>query len=218
MPSNVICARCGAENPPAAGATAPGCLACGAPLRTLQPMVVECGWCDASNHREQTASCHRCGGPLPALPGGEPGPAPPPVPRALPDGYRWRVLLWKNVIAFIGAAFSTVFAWSIIFPIIGIPMWIYGHRKGKRWLAALEGGRATRGRLTSVDYDRSQTSNGRHPWRIEYTFDLHEGGEAEGFCEAWDPAHAQRRPGDAVWIVYARQDERLASAVWPPLH
>ena len=127
------------------------------------------------------------------------------------------MLLWKNVPALIGAVFSTVFIWSILFPLIGIPLWIHGHRKARRWLTALEGGRATRGRLTHVGYDTSQSSNGRHPWRIEYRFDLHEGGEAEGFCEGWDPAHARRAPGDAVWIVYTREGERLASAVWPPL-
>jgi hypothetical protein len=216
----VICARCGSETPEAeAHGAAPGCPSCGAPLRALEPLVVSCGWCHSSNRRDQTADCARCGGPLPPLPGGEPGPRPPAPPRALPAGYRWRVLLWKNVPAFIGAAFVIVFFWSVIFPLIGAPLWYFAHRKGKRWLLALETGRATRARLTSVARDRSQSSNGEHPWRIEYRFDLHDGGTAEGFCEAWDTVNAQRRAGDAVWVVYAREPSGyLASALWPPLH
>ncbi len=215
----VICARCGGENPqPDDEEVAPGCLGCGAPLRVLEPMVVDCGWCQAHNQRDQTAHCHRCGGPLPALPGGEPGARPPEVPRVLPKGYRWRVLLWKNVMAFIGMMFSTVFVWSVIFPIIGIPLWYFGHRKGKRWLHALINGRATRGRLTSVALDYSQTHNNKHPWRIEYSFDRHEGGEGQGFCEAWDPINGDRSVGDAVWVVYATDEGgHLASAIWPPL-
>lgn len=137
----------------------------------------------------------------------------------LPDGYRWRVLLWKNVQAFIGAAFVIVFFWSVIFPLIGAPMWYLAHRRAKRWLLALETGRATRARLTRIALDQSQSSNGKHPWRIEYSFELHEHGTAEGFCEAWDPINGQRSAGDAVWVVYARDDQgHLASALWPPLH
>jgi hypothetical protein len=141
----------------------------------------------------------------------------------LPQGYRWRVLLWHNVPAFIGAVFVIVFFWSVIFPLIGAPLWYFAHRKGKRWLLALETGRATRARLTRVALDHSQSSNGQHPWRIEYSFDLHEldlheQGTGEGFCEAWDAINGQRQVGDAVWVVYAK-DERghLASALWPPL-
>lgn len=215
----LICANCGAATPDAqAQGAAPGCGCCGAPLRALEPLVVLCGWCQASSRRDQTADCERCGGPLPALPGGEPGPRPPDTPRVLPPGYRWRVLLWKNVSAFIGAAFVVVFFWSVIFPLIGAPLWYFGHRRGKRWLLALETGRATRARLTRVALDRSQSINEQHPWRIEYQFDQHEGGSGRGFCEAWDALNGRRREGDAVWVVYARDATgHVASAIWPPL-
>jgi len=212
--NHVICANCGT----ATEGEQTGCTRCGVSLRLLEPMVVECGWCDASNHRDLVDHCGRCGGPLPALPGGNPGAPPPAVPRALPRGYRWRVLLWKNVLAAIGAVFTTIFCWSVIFPIIGIPMWYFGHRKGKRWLLALEHGRATGGRLTQVAKDYSQKSNGESPWRIEYTYERHDGTEDSGFCEAWDPAHVRRKAGDAVWVVYGEDDGALISAIWPPLH
>jgi hypothetical protein len=88
-----------------------------------------------------------------------------------------------------------------------------------RWLFALEAGRATRARLSRVALDTSQSSNGKHPWRVEYGFDLHEQGTAEGFCEAWDASNGKRRAGDVVWVVYAKDGQgHLASAIWPPLH
>lgn len=214
-----ICANCGAATPDAAAdGASPGCHCCGAPLRALEPLAVQCGWCHAQNRRDQTATCARCSGPLPPLPNGQPGPRPPDAPRVLPQGYRWRVLLWNNVTAFIGAAFVVVFFWSVIFPLIGAPLWYFGHRKGKRWLLALETGRATSARITRVALDRSQSSNGKHPWRIEYRFDLREHETADGFCEAWDPINGERHAGDAIWVVYVKDDGGyLASAVWPPL-
>jgi len=215
MAPDVICGTCGAQT---AGGDATGCVSCGAPLVVLAPLVVDCGWCRASNHRDQTANCLRCGGPLPALPGGEPGPRPPSVPRTLPEGYRWRVRLWHNVVACIGAAFTIIFFWSIIFPIIGIPMWYFGDRKARRWLHALEHGRPTRGSLTRVSIDYSQKSNGKSPWRLEYRFDHHDGTQHDAFLEVWDPSHAGRRKGDALWVVYGEmKDGYLASAIWPPL-
>ena len=158
------------------------------------------------------------GGHLPALPTGEPGRRPPAVPRPIPKGYARRVLLWWNVTATIGAGFTVIFFWSIIFPIIGIPMWYFGHRKGKRWLHALTQGRATRGILTKVARDYRQKRNGVSPWRIEYRFDRHDGSEGTGFIEAWDPAHEGRTRGDAVWVVYGELDGAAVSAIWPPMY
>jgi len=194
------------------------CDDCGAPLLVLEPLVVTCGWCRSPNERHLVADCRSCGGHLPALPTGEPGRRPPSVPRVLPRSYPWRVMLWWNVTAFIGAMFTTVFCWSIIFPIIGIPLWYFGHRKAKRWLHALTHGRATRGILTKVARDYSQKRNGVSPWRIEYAYDRHDGSHHEGFIEAWDPAHEARSPGDAVWVVYGELDGAPTSAVWPPVY
>ncbi len=194
------------------------CEHCAAPLQVLEPLFVDCGWCGTANPRHETAACRSCGGPLPPLPTGQPGPRPPETPRALPPGYRWRVLLWKNTMAFIGAAFVIVFCWSVIFPIIGAPLWYFGHRKAKRWLAALEHGTATRGRLTKVALDLTQSHNNAHPWRIEYAYDLADGTTGTGFVEAWDKVNGARHAGDGVWVVVGELDGVAVSAIWPPLH
>jgi hypothetical protein len=213
--AHVICGFCGEDTPVGDGLS---CDDCGAPLQVLEPLVVTCGWCRTPNERHLQAVCRSCGGHLPALPTGNPGRRPPAVPRELPKGYRRRVLLWWNVLSTIGAAFVVIFFWSVIFPIIGAPMWYFGHRKGKRWLHALQHGRATRGVLTRIARDRSQKRNGVSPWRIEYRYDLHDGTSKEGFVEAWDPTHGQRSEGDGVWVVYGALDGAEVSAIWPPLY
>lgn len=191
------------------------CEACGGPVHVIEPWVIECGWCFSSNRRDETAVCRSCGGPLPGIPGGHPGPRPPDAPRSIPARYRRRTLLWKNTFALVGAFFTVIMFWSLVFPLIGIPMWIYGHRKAKRWLEALERGTATRGRLQSVEKDLSQTINGRHPWKLAFEFDTPDG-LRQGTIEAWDPVHGKRPPGEHLWVVYQpeRQDHY---ALWPPL-
>lgn len=179
--------------------------------------MVECGWCGRSNQREQVAHCVACGGPLPGLPGGEPGPRPPDTPRTLPDGYAGRVRLWKNVLVIIGLFFTVVFCWSVVFPLIGIPLLYVGNRRALDRLEALANGRATRGRIIAVEVDHSETMNGKHPWRITWAFDRHDGTTGEGVCRVWDPISAQRSSGDAVWVVYGARADREVNAIWPPL-
>lgn len=212
--TDVICGTCGAET---AGPPETSCHACGAPLRVLEPMVVDCGWCGRSNHREQTAHCVSCGGPLPCLPGGDPGPRPPATPREMPEGYVRRIRLWKNVFVMIGLFFTVIFVWTVIFPLIGIPLLWWGNRKALDQLGALVDGRATRGRISSVAKDRSQTINNENPWRIDFTYDLHDGSSAEAHCHVWDATNAQRAAGDAVWVVYGEREGRRTAAIWPPL-
>lgn len=207
-----ICAHCGAPTPVGVDAT---CVACGAPIRLLEPLAVDCGWCSASNRRDMTASCTRCGGPLPSIPGNDPGPPPVQAPRALPAGYEGRVMYWKNVLVLIGIMFSVVFCWTIVFPLIGIPMWIVGHRKAKEKLRALTTGEPTRGRVTSVTLDTTQHINHQHPFLIAYTFDTPTGA-GSGACASWDRTTQARKPGDGLWVVYAPDDPRV-SAIWPPI-
>lgn len=150
------------------------------------------------------------------IPGSHPGPRPPELPRALPSGYRWRVFFFKNVFAIIGAVFTIPFCWSVFGPLVGIPLWLYGYRRAKRWLDALEFGVATGGAIVSVEKDRTQHINHEHPWRIEFEYET-PGGRLKGHVEAWDPAHAQRVIGEHVWVVYTPA-EPASHALWPPVH
>ena len=213
----VVCASCGVASTPSDIDAAPNCTACAQPLRVLEPTVVHCGWCSSSNQRHLVDHCDNCGGPLMALPGNDPGPKPPVLPRVLPKGYWMRAMVWGNVLVGIGLIFTIVFCWTLLFPMIGIPLGYFGWRKARRWLDALEKGVPTVGEITEVKLDRSQTSNKQHPWRIDFKFERHDGGTSDGYVEAWDDVNAQRKPGDRLWIVYV-EDRPEAHAIWPPVY
>jgi len=210
--TRVVCGHCGALTPADANAQ---CMYCGAGIRLLEPLAVDCGWCSASNRRDLTDTCRQCGGPLPSLPGGNPGPRPPDPPRQLPPGYPMRVQLWKNVFVLLGVVFVCCFFWAIIFPIIGAFLWIKGARDARNKLDALRDGVATRGRIASIQVDTTQHINRRHPWRIDYEYDTYDG-PAMGACTAWDPSSVQRRIGDVLWVVFV-PGRSEATAIWPPI-
>lgn len=217
------------------------CDACGAPQPARGPGAVQedarltagawsrivrlCGWCGSGTRDVHASGCVACGGPLPglpprilaelALPAPE-VPYPPDTPRQFPAGYANRVRYWKNVLFILGVVFTTVFCWSIIFPMIGIPLWYYGHRKAERQLRALSLGRAVEGTITKVFRDTSQTINNEHPWQIDYRFETPTGTQ-EGAVTSWDPLTARREAGERVWVVYDQAPDHTASSLWPPV-
>lgn len=207
-----VCRFCGVLTPITHQAR---CIGCDGAIELLEPLAVECGWCDASNRRDLTDKCVRCGGPLPALPGGNPGPTPPPAPRMLPADYPGRIRYWKNVEVLIGIVFTIVFCWSVVFPIIGIVLWTRGSRRAEQKLRALRYGHLTRGRITSIEVDMSQHINHQHPWTIAFEFDTPHG-PGHGACTAWDPFNARRSRGDVLWVAYTSMGENEA-AIWPPI-
>ena len=125
-------------------------------------------------------------------------------------------MLWKNVLVIIGAVFTIVFCWSIIFPIIGIPMWIVGHRRARVRLEALVRGTAGRAELIEVFRDTSVQVSGRSPWRIVYTFETKDGALLEGWVHTWQASHSRRSPGEAFWVVYLPEDPEQ-NTIWPPV-
>ncbi len=183
---------------------------------SLHDRTRTCAWCDTVNTDAAATNCVNCGGPLPALPGMDPGPEPPPPPRTLPVKYRRRVMYWKNVRVLVGMMFTIVGCWTILFPIIGIPVWIKGRKMALAKLAALERGRGARAQVVDVWRDTSVTINGRNPWAIEYSFETAEGTVVKGKAQAWDASNADRRPGQPLWVVYLPEDPEQ-NAIWPPI-
>lgn len=181
--------------------------------------VLPCGWCGTPTSDPTQTNCKNCGGPLPpsgALALDDPGPKPPSAPRKLPAAYKRQVMLWKNVHVFIGVLFTVVFCWTILFPLIGIPLWIVGHRRGKQKLLALEQGRPGRAELQEVFRDTSVTINNRHPWRVVYSFEDQHGTVHDGDALTWSAAHSRREAGEAFWVVYMPNEPEI-NAPWPPL-
>lgn len=117
----------------------------------------------------------------------------------------------------LGAAFTLCFFWTLIFAIVGIPIWYLGWRKARGWLDALETGMPTVGEIVDCKLDHSQQVNNQHPWLIRFTFEQHNGETAEGSVEAWDDVNSRRKAGDRLWIVYV-QGRPEAHAIWPPVY
>jgi hypothetical protein len=196
------------------------------------PCLLECGWCGLSNRRDRTATCIGCGGPLPAIPGAQAGPRPPEAPRALPAGYRGRVLWRKNVSVVIGLGFLFGFGFSLVLPFAGVEPVLYlpflpfvaagavlfatGRRRALRRLKALEHGMVAEGRIVSLEHDRTQSINGVSPWQIRFEYRT-QAGPLCGVVEGWDPAHAGRTVGEPVFVVHLAGKPHI-HALWPPVY
>ncbi|MEL6346268.1 MAG: hypothetical protein AAFV53_24370 [Myxococcota bacterium] len=182
-------------------------------------VLLPCGWCGTSNQDVSLTNCINCGGPLPPSPVlalDDPGAPPPPVPRTIPNTYRWKVLLWNNVMATIGIFFTVFFCWTILFALIGIPMWYFSWRRAFGKLEALQNGVPAQARLEEVFRDGSVKSNGRSPWKLVYTFTTANGAVHEGWTHSWQAHHSRRQSGEAFWVVHMRDDPGQ-NAVWPPV-
>lgn len=140
---------------------------------------------------------------------------PPPAPRTLPKAYLWRKRLTGNVLMIIGLIFCLPFCWTLIFPLIGLPMIYFGWRSAERKITALQNGEVAEGTLLFVRQDTSTTFNGEHPWKLAYGFKTPRG-RFEGQCLSWDHLDALRERGEPVRVVYVPGQEESLNALWPP--
>ncbi len=197
-----------------------------------------CAWC-GTGYAEFRPRCESCGGALPAAPGAPPVDPPPPPPRALPPGFRRRVLYTKNVMTMIGLGFTGIGGFlTLIFAIIaiagrepslflgagfsalfltgGIFMLRFGLRRGRGILLAFEHGVATQGRVTDVYLDTSIKINNRSPWAVEYAFEAG-GRSVRGKAHAWDADLVQElHAGGPVHVLYVENDPER-STLYPPM-
>lgn len=184
--------------------------------------AITCPWCRHYWPSRSDVRCGECGGALPAPPGEDPGASPAPPPRQLPEKYKKNILLWKNTMALVGLTFMGIgvpliaaFGAGLIFVIIGYFVYRKGRTSGEQRLRALSEGVAGSGQIVRVSENTSLTVNGRHPIRIEYSFDA-PSGKISGEISVWDATCLQRRPGEPVWVVYVSSDPSINS-LWPPL-
>ncbi len=179
-----------------------------------------CGWCTTTAADVSLSNCRNCGGPLPPVPvsmGGVRtltlGLAPPPAPRSIPEPYRNRVLIWKNVLVILGGIFTLCLGWTIVFGLIGAPMLYLGWTRAQGKLRALALGRSAPGRVIEVDRDYTVKINNRRPWKIAYAYEV-EGARHEGWVHAWE--RPDLAPDDPVWVVWGPDDPKV-SCLWPPV-
>ena len=169
---------------------------------------------------------------MPPPPGMDAGPEPPPPPRKLPQGFALRVRFTRNwmliaglVSLFIalsminalldfrslGAAFL-----PILFLLGGIGGITQGVQHASRVLDAFRNGIAIKGKVGSVSEDTQTTVNGKHPWKIAYTFES--GGHChDGRVTTFDVETANRLwGGPPAWVLVVEGNPER-NTLYPPI-
>ena len=200
--------------------------------------TITCPWCEQRNY-ESALECHKCGGPLPAPVGEDPGLPPPLPPRQLPKGYKQRMLITNVPTNLIGAIFLLVgLPIALIFPIVGAAtsQWlflvlgcglgglftvlgggllVFGIRHGISKIRPYELGQAVIGEVTDIYRDTSIIVNGRNPWQIVYEFDA--GGlPYEGKALTWKNAPRTQAVGNRIFVLYM-VDDPSQNVLYPPV-
>ena len=191
--------------------------------------TITCGWCGI-HYTEWKNRCDSCGGPMPALPGSQLGSPPPEAPRELPKGFAFRMLWSGNVLVMVGAIFGGIgtilfLPMLVLFPpaallplvfmILGFVLFRSGRKAAKRTLKAFVNGTAIAGEVADVSRDHSESTNGQHPWKVTYHFNV-DGTLHEGSAKSYDSTVAKRTAGQPVWVLYLAKDPAV-NTIYPPL-
>jgi hypothetical protein len=168
---------------------------------------------------------------MPAPPGMDAGPEPPPPPRKLPEGFALRVSLTRNwmLLAGLGCLFVALSMINalldfqsfgaallpIVFIVGGLGGIVQGVQRAARTLDAFRNGLPVKGRVGSVREDTQTTVNGRHPWNIVYTFEC-DGHHYEGKAITFDAETANRLHSRLVWVLVVKGNPER-NTVYPPI-
>jgi hypothetical protein len=192
--------------------------------------MLTCPWC-GTTHLTFQSNCQNCGGPLPAQTGNnassspdEALPAPPPVPRQIPNRYVWKLLsrdggaIAAFVFGILGLIFSLVgtgLTIAIITAFLGIPFLLLGiafliagasvfvlhYQKAQKVVKVLQDGFANAGKIVSLEQNYHIRINGRYPWVIRYQFQV-AGRDYAGSVSVLNQPGDQYQVGKAAWILY----------------
>jgi hypothetical protein len=192
--------------------------------------MVICPWC-GTNYQAFRSNCDKCGGRIQLNEGKldsllESGTLPdlPPAPRAISNGYAWKLLLsdgWSIpalIFGFMGLIFSLVGAaltFGIVTAFVGIPFLLFGlvflalgaglfqwrYRLARQGVKVLREGEATRGQIMKLQENYSIEVNGRHPWVIHYQFQV-DGLIHECKQTTLNPPQGGLQVGQTVCVLY----------------
>ena len=189
-----------------------------------------CGWCN-THFKEWQSKCISCGGPMPPLPGMSLTEEPPPAPRALPKGFETKQKWLGNVPAMVGGIFLLVGVIQFLVFIIVLPLaapfpllfmtvgWFImriGRKRAQQLINAFQNGRAVKGTITEVYHDGTIQVNGRHPWRINYSFQSAGGQTHEGYARTFDASAQERQRGQPIWVL-VNDNNPEENTIYPPV-
>lgn len=189
-----------------------------------------CGWC-GTHYSTWQSRCNSCGGPMPPLPGMDLGPEPPPAPREMPRAFETKQKWTGNPLAMVGLVFFLIGGLLLLVFVFALPLFAFiplifvglgwfllrlGRREAARVLNAFRFGRAVKGTITEVHVDSTMTVNGRHPWRIHYSFPGASGQTHEGNAVTFDSSAPDRERGQPVWVL-AVDGQPEQNTIYPPV-
>jgi len=189
----------------------------------MQDTAITCPWCKtyyavAPNY----TNCRNCGGPLPKPISKERGERPTAAPRVLPEKFKRQVRYWKNTFSLVGIIFMIIgtplilaFGFGLIFVVIGYFLFRRGKRTANETILALESGMSVEGIIEQIDLDYSQSINGKHPFRVSYSYQTSNGRQTDEIV-CWDEQNKWRKAGDEIWVVYMPENPEISSP-WPPI-
>ncbi len=204
--------------------------------------MIVCPWC-GTQYRDFQPNCKNCGGPLhiraeemAAAVTTEDLPYPPPAPRAISENYIWKLLggdgWWITALVFglLGLIFCLVggpLTLAIITAFVGLPFLLLGilflgagsavffwrYQEMMKVVRVLREGQLAAGKITQVVENTAVSVNGRHPWRIDYTY--HASGQTfTGRVSTLNPPNQHLQEGKSARILYL-PDEPQISSLYP---
>ncbi len=166
-----------------------------------------------------------------------PLPEPPPPPRPISSTYAWKLLV-TDAIGITGLVFLLIgFIFTplsilllaisaetqlvgIIFGVLGMGFLIIGallfsrrYRRAMGVVQVLRDGQSTRGMVSSIEEIYNVRVNGRHPWRIDYQYQVM-GQQFTGKTSSLSQPSAAMLPGSPVTVLYL-PDAPDHSALYP---
>ncbi len=198
--------------------------------------MVTCPWCGTSYAAFQS-NCSRCGGPIqpPEViqAAGESPLAPPAAPRPISDSYALKLMrsdgaaIAASVFLLLGIIFAPLgFALTlgIVTAFVGLPFLLLGliflavsvavlgwrYRLSQQQVQVLKWGEATLGEVTNVQENYSVEVNGRHPWSIDYGYEVN-GQTYQGKVTTLKQPGSSLQPGRRVYVLYMGDNPTLSS-------
>jgi hypothetical protein len=191
--------------------------------------MVVCPWC-GTNYAVYQSTCDKCGGAIQfsqaVIPSGSGNEVsmPPPPPREISDGYRWKLMLadaWSmgaGIFTLIGSIFflvGLVLTVAIITAFVGLPFLGMGilflggggyilywrYKEALKALNILRNGEAVTGEVTSAELNYSVEVNGRNPITIGYRFQV-SGKDYQSTVTALNHLNMEFKPGKLVCVLY----------------
>jgi hypothetical protein len=185
---------------------------------------VLCPWCGTYYIIRPGTNCSNCGGTLPPPAGPQRDEKPQPAPRFLPKQFKNKILYKTNWLFIIGALFAfanfpfsfRINGFDIFFMAGGVFLCWLGYTRAMKKIDVLQNGEIAEGTIASAHENKNVTVNEKHPFIIEYTYDLN-GEKRSGSMNCWDETSLSHYPGEPVWVVYSNKNFEKNSSIWPPI-